>query len=108
MPDIKAGEPYLAVCPPAPPGYQPGFANATNGDHADTNGFHAEQKASEILAEIAQRRAAAGKFVAGIAAATDSDMYKGPVCLTYTALFSHTGLTRITARWKAQSQTLGQ
>lgn len=88
MPDINADEPYLAVCPPAPPGYQPGFPDATNGDHPQTNGFHAEQKASDILADIAQRRAAAGKFVAGIAAATDSDMYKGPVCcltLTYTA-----------------------
>ena len=85
MPNINADEPYLAVCPPAPPGYQPGVPDATNGDHLNTNGFHAEPKASEILADIAKRRVAAGKFVAGIAATTDSDMYKGPVsCLTYT------------------------
>lgn len=72
---VNNQEPFMAVCPPAPPGYQP------NGGSLDepANKKARHETASSILQEIAQRRAAAGKLGAGVAAATDSDMYKGPV-----------------------------
>lgn len=36
--------------------------------------------ASKVIGEIQKRRADAGKLVAGVAAASNSDMFKGPVC----------------------------
>lgn len=36
-------------------------------------------QASEVIDEISKRRADAGKLVAGVAAASNSDMFKGPV-----------------------------
>ncbi|RFU72446.1 aromatic aminotransferase aro8 [Trichoderma arundinaceum] len=39
---------------------------------------HQAEYAPSLLGEIAARRAKAGKLVAGIAAASDSDMFKGP------------------------------
>ncbi|KAH0498760.1 hypothetical protein TgHK011_005998 [Trichoderma gracile] len=39
---------------------------------------HEAEYAPSLLSEIAARRAKAGKLVAGIAAASDSDMFKGP------------------------------
>lgn len=41
---------------------------------------HARQSTS--LADILERRAKAGKLVAGTAAYSDSDMFKAPVCLS--------------------------
>ena len=42
--------------------------------------LHKKAKASTILDAIAKRRADAGKLVAGVAAASSSDMFKGLVC----------------------------
>lgn len=38
--------------------------------------------ATKVIGEIQKRRADAGKLVAGVAAASNSDMFKGPVCWT--------------------------
>lgn len=43
--------------------------------------------ASTIIAEIQKRRADAGKLVAGVAAASNSDMFKGPVCSMHETEF---------------------
>jgi len=43
-------------------------------------------KHSTSLADILERRAKAGKLVAGTAAYSDSDMFKAPVCILF--LFS--------------------
>jgi aromatic amino acid aminotransferase I len=43
---------------------------------------HEVDYAPSVLRDIAARRAKAGKLVAGIAAASDSDMFKGPVRVT--------------------------
>lgn len=44
---------------------------------------HEVDYAPSLLGEIAARRAKAGKLVAGIAAASDSDMFKGPVSVIW-------------------------
>ena len=43
-------------------------------------------KHSTTLNDILERRAKAGKLVAGTAAYSDSDMFKAPVCLYLTSL----------------------
>lgn len=54
---------------------------ATNGTEptAATNGHTFPESSSEVVNIIMKRRAEAGKLVAGIGAASDSDMFKGPV-----------------------------
>ena len=60
-----------------------GVVNASNGVKKVPT-----SKAS-VIDEILARRAKAGKLVAGVAAASDSDMWKGPVSQA-SALFSYT------------------
>lgn len=48
---------------------------------------HEAEYAPSLLSEIAARRAKAGKLVAGIAAASDSDMFKGPVSVVEQRLY---------------------
>lgn len=59
-------------------------SNGVNGNHAAAaaalNGTkNGVTPGSSIIEDILARRAKAGKLVAGIAAASDSDMWKGPV-----------------------------
>lgn len=49
---------------------------------------HEAEYAPSLLSEIAARRAKAGKLVAGIAAASDSDMFKGPVSVFIQRLYT--------------------
>ena len=65
---------------------------ATNGDAKlvlDESGVVTEPKLS-IVDEITARRAKAGKFVAGLAAASNSDMFKGPVSATTVQYYIRT------------------
>jgi aromatic amino acid aminotransferase I / 2-aminoadipate transaminase len=53
--------------------------------------FEKEDGASRI-ADVMARRAQAGKLVAGVAAYSDSDMFKGPVSLPNTPDAAHAHL----------------
>lgn len=59
--------------------------NGVNGHNAAVaNGTkNGVTSGSSIIDEILARRAKAGKLVAGVAAASDSDMWKGPVSSNY-------------------------
>jgi len=57
--------------------------------------------------DILARRAKAGKLVAGIAAASDSDMFKGSVSRSPMPLLGEPDADCSTARGKAQGQALG-
>jgi hypothetical protein len=97
-------------------------ANGVNGhgDSAVAGTKNGTESGSSMVQEILARRAKAGKLVAGVAAASDSDMWKGPVSNgPPPPLKAHGGFvqqvgpsrnlpTRMQARWKAKGKTLGR
>lgn len=72
---------------------------------------HDHKQRPSAVGDVLARRARAGKLVAGIAAASDSDMFKGPVSHSRSSAFSL--LTpaeprkRIAANRQAQGKALG-
>jgi hypothetical protein len=76
-------------------------APAARPAHYDTS-----QKLSAIDV-VKERRLKAGKLVAGIAAASDSDMFKGPVSLWAWASLQHETYNDPTDDRAAQVQAMG-
>lgn len=60
---------------------RPGHLNSAEAAAAEQPATHEVDYSPSVLRDIAARRAKAGKLVAGIAAASDSDMFKGSVCV---------------------------
>jgi hypothetical protein len=58
------------------------------------------------LNDIANRRASAPKLIAGTAAWTSSDMFKGPVCAQYLD-FNLSLILIMTVWWKAKGEKMG-
>lgn len=66
-----------------------------------------KEHGSDAIGNILARRAKAGKLVAGVAAATHSDMFKGPV--RYRTQISSGKYTNeiFIARWKTHGKAMG-
>jgi hypothetical protein len=64
--------------------------------HAAVPAHHETRGGMKAIDEILARRAQAGKLVAGVAAASSSDMFKGPVSLSTRWLMSRDRMLMMT------------